>query len=142
VSDRQVDRARRLVPGAVFVRADMTSLELRSGCFDAVVALYSLIHVPLDRQPEVIDKLAAALVDGGLVLATVGWEAWTGVEQDWLGGGTPMWWSQADRATYGRWFEAAGLEVTGVEFVADQSSGHALVWARRRRRPADRLPTR
>ncbi len=50
ISDVQVERARRLVPGAVFLRADATDLDFPSGSFDAVVCLYALIHMPLDRQ--------------------------------------------------------------------------------------------
>jgi ubiquinone/menaquinone biosynthesis C-methylase UbiE len=42
MSDVQVERARRLVPGAVFLRADATDLDFPSGSFDAVVCLYAL----------------------------------------------------------------------------------------------------
>jgi len=133
ISERQIERARTLVPGASFLVGDMTRRILEPASFDAVVALYSLIHVPLGVQPSVIEQVSNCLVDGGLLLATVGWEAWTGSDSDWLGGGIEMWWSQTDQATYRTWLEAAGLDVVEGSFVPDGESGHALIWARRRR---------
>ena len=135
ISEQQIERARILVPGATFVVADMTRPFFEPASFDAVIALYSLIHVPLAVQPSVIEQVSDSLVDGGLLLATVGWEAWTGSDSDWLGGGVEMWWSQTDQANYRSWLEAAGLEVTRGSFVPDGESGHALFWARRRDRP-------
>jgi hypothetical protein len=72
------------------------------------------------------------LVDDGIVLATVGWDACSGSDGDWLGGGAEMWWSQADQATYRVWLEAVGLEVVQSSFVPEGDTGHALFWARRR----------
>jgi hypothetical protein len=40
----QLRRARRLVPAARFVQADMAALQLSPASTDAVVAFYSLIH--------------------------------------------------------------------------------------------------
>ena len=66
---------------------------------------------------------------GGLFAATTGYWAWTGVPEDWLGGGAPMWWSQADAGTYRSWIIQAGLTVEQEEFVPEGDSGHALFWA-------------
>jgi hypothetical protein len=112
----------------------MTHQTWEPGSFDAVVLLYSLIHVPLDAQRMVIKRVADCLADQGVLLVTVGWDAWTGSDGDWLGGGAEMWWSHADQATYLAWLEAADLEVAHISFVPDGESGHALVWARRRPR--------
>jgi hypothetical protein len=51
------------------------------------------------------------------------------VQEDWLGGGAPMWWSQADAGTYRSWITQAGLTVEQEEFVPEGDSGHALFWA-------------
>ena len=131
ISDVQVERARRLVPGAGFLRADVTDLDFQPGSFDAVVCLYLLIHLPLDRQPVLLRRIARWLRPGGWLLAVTGQEAWTGTADNWLGGTAPMWWSQADAATYRTWLTQAGLEVTGQEFVPEGDGGHALFWAQR-----------
>ncbi|MGH3631632.1 MAG: alpha/beta fold hydrolase, partial [Sciscionella sp.] len=72
ISDRQIERARRLVPEATFIRADATQVRFESRSFDAAVALYSLIHMPLDRQLDLLHSLADVLVEGGLLLLTAG----------------------------------------------------------------------
>jgi ubiquinone/menaquinone biosynthesis C-methylase UbiE len=131
VSDVQIERARRLVPGADFVRADATELEREEASLDAIVCLYTLIHLPLDAQPPLISRMARWLRPGGWLLATTGWQAWTGSDDGWLGGTARMWWSQADATTYHRWIGEAGLRVQAQEFVPEGDSGHALFWARK-----------
>lgn len=131
LSDVQVERARSLVPGATFVRADATALDLPYESFDAVVCLYALIHMPLDRQPGLLRDVARWLRPGGWLLATAGQDAWTGTEENWLGGPAAMWWSQADAATYRSWLQRAGLEIIDQGFVPEGGSGHALFWAHR-----------
>ncbi|MEV5695034.1 class I SAM-dependent methyltransferase [Micromonospora globbae] len=131
ISDVQIERARRLVPTATFLRADATQLELPPMSFDAVVCLYALIHMPLVDQPRLIDQVATWLRPGGWLLATTGHNAWTGTEDNWLDGPAAMWWSHADAPTYRTWLQQAGLEITSEGFVPEGSSGHALFWAQR-----------
>jgi len=131
LSDVQIERARRLVPGATFLRADATDVSFPTGSFDAVVSLYMFIHLPMDEQPPLIRRLAQWLRPGGVLLATTGHTAWTGTEADWLGGGASMVWSHPDADTYRGWISSAGLEVVSQEFVPEGSGGHALFWCRR-----------
>ncbi|MBO0867087.1 MAG: class I SAM-dependent methyltransferase [Micromonosporaceae bacterium] len=131
ISEVQIGRARRLVPAATFIRADATAIELPPASFDAVVCLYALIHMPLVEQPRLITRIAAWLRPGGWLLTTVGTSAWTGTEENWLGGPATMWWSQADAATYRSWLRGAGLTITAEHFVPEGTGGHTLFWARR-----------
>lgn len=134
VSDEMIARARELVPGATFIRADASdpaAVDLAQGSLDAVVAFYSLIHVPIDRQQQLIARLATWLRPHGLVVATVGHNAWQGRERAWLGSDVDMWWSHPDAATYRAWFEEAGLAVVHEELVPEGTSGHQLMVARR-----------
>jgi 2-polyprenyl-3-methyl-5-hydroxy-6-metoxy-1,4-benzoquinol methylase len=133
LSDVQIQRARRLVPAATFLRADITSLSFTPGSFDAVVALYSLIHMPLDAQPSLVRSFAQWLVPGGWLLLIAGWTAWTGSQDRWLGGESPMWWSHAGAQTYERWLTDANFDILRGEFVPDDGGGHSLFWGRRRR---------
>jgi SAM-dependent methyltransferase len=127
----QVERARRLVSTARFLHADAAEVHFPDSSFDAVVSLYALIHMPLDEQPPLLGRIGRWLRPGGWLLATTGQHAWTGTEDDWLGGGTPMWWSHADAATYRAWIEQAGLSVVTEEVVPEGDAAHALFWARR-----------
>lgn len=131
LSPVQIDRARQLVPGVRFACGDMTRVKLPYGAFDAVVSLYALIHVPLGQQPALLARIRSWLRPGGLLLATVGHEAWTGTEEDWRGvKGATMYWSHADVATYRRWFEAAGFEILAEDFQPEGSGGHTILLAR------------
>lgn len=130
ISDVQIERARQLVPAASFILADATELDFPPGSFDAVVCLYTLIHMPLDRQPLLLRRIGRWLRPGGWLLAITGQDAWTGTEDNWLGGPAAMWWSHADAGTYRSWISQAGLEITGQQFVPEGDGGHALFWAR------------
>lgn len=132
ISPVQVDRARRLVPEADFMCADMCEVEFPDASFDAVVCLYAIIHVPVDEQPSLIGRIARWLAPGGLFLVTAGETAWTGVEEDWLGvPGGDMYWSHADRATYRRWLIDAGFTVVCTAFIPEGDGGHSLFLLRK-----------
>jgi 2-polyprenyl-3-methyl-5-hydroxy-6-metoxy-1,4-benzoquinol methylase len=132
ISQVQVDRARQWVPAASFLRADATAVIFEPESFDAIVCLYVLIHVPLRDQAPLLERMATWLRPGGWLLASAGHRAWTGTEENWLGGGAPMWWSHADAGTYREWLTGAGFMVVDEEFVPEGEGGHALFWCRRR----------
>ena len=72
ISETQLEMARRNVPGATFLQADMTTLTFEPASFDAVVAFYSLTHVPRDEQAELLGRIRSWLRPGGLFLASMG----------------------------------------------------------------------
>ena len=131
ISERQIERARLLVPQATFMHADATRATFAEEAFDAVICLYSLIHMRLEAQPTFLSHVSRWLRPGGWLLATAGQWAWTGTEDNWLGGPAPMWWSHAGAADYRAWLEDAGLEIVSDGFIPEGSSGHALFWARK-----------
>ncbi len=59
LSGKQLDLARKLVPEATFLKADMTDLDFGPGAFDAVVAFHSIIHVPREDHPVLLDVCCA-----------------------------------------------------------------------------------
>lgn len=122
----QLRRARRLVPAARWVQADMAALHLRPASADAVVAFYSLIHVPLADQRALFPRIRGWLRPGGYFLAIVGAGQWTGTAP-YLG--TDMFWDHADAATYLRWLREAQLTPIWNRYVPEGSSGHTLVLA-------------
>ncbi|HXW66742.1 MAG TPA: class I SAM-dependent methyltransferase [Thermoplasmata archaeon] len=131
ISDVQIARARRLVPGARFLRADMTEVVLPTGTFGGVVCLYALVHVPVDEQPRLLAKVHRWLEEEGLFLVTTGATAWTGIEEGWLGSNAPMYWSQADATTYAAWLEDAGFRVLRRELVDAGRGRQALFLAQK-----------
>lgn len=129
ISPLQIDRARQLVPGATFLCDDMATFDVAAGSFDAVISFYALIHVPLDDQRHLFPRIRRWLRPGGFLLAIVGHDRWTGVE-DYMG--TPMFWDHADTATYLEWLEGDDIHPLWHRYVAEGASGHTLVLAQRR----------
>lgn len=126
-SSVQVERARVLVPAATFICADMTRVEFPVGSFAAITCLYALIHVPLEEQPAVLRNVHRWLRPAGVFMATVGRQAWTGIEKNWLGvEGGDMWWSHADSTTYRSWLTDAGFEIERETFVPEGTGGHTF----------------
>jgi len=128
ISEVQIDRARVLVPQAIFVCSDLVDFVLEPGSLDAVISLYALIHVPLEDQRTLFPRVFAALRPRGLLLVIVGHRRWSGVE-DYLG--APMFWDHADERTYLRWLDDEGFEVLWHRFVPEGDVGHTLALARR-----------
>lgn len=130
ISETQIARARQRVPHATFVRADMTEIAFPERSFQAVVCLYSLIHVPLAEQRALLSAIRRWLVPRGWFIVITGHESYEGVEENWLGSGVPMFWSHADARTYRRWLRQAGFEVLSQLLVPEGTSGHELFHAR------------
>jgi ubiquinone/menaquinone biosynthesis C-methylase UbiE len=122
----QLRRAQRLVPAARFVQADMATLQLRPASADAVVAFYSLIHVPVPDQRSLFPRVRRWLRPGGYFLAIVGAMQWTGTER-YLG--ADMFWDHADTATYLSWLQAARLTPIWNRYIPEGDGGHTLVLA-------------
>jgi peptide-methionine (S)-S-oxide reductase len=128
----QVRRARDLAPRAALLQADMGALAFAPGCFDAVTAFYSIIHVPMAEQPDLFRRVFRWLKPGGHFLAILGRQAWTGTEPDWRGvAGATMYWSHGDVSAYRRWLGEAGFALLREGFVPEDDGGHTLFLARR-----------
>lgn len=72
ISDAQISLARRLVPVGRFIRGDLLDFDAGPASYDAVVALYSLIHVPRRRYPELLARVRQWLSPKGWLLASFG----------------------------------------------------------------------
>ena len=123
----QLARARRLVPAARFVQADMAALHLRPASLDAVVSFYALIHVPLADQRALFPRIRSWLRPGGYLLAIAGAQRWTGTEP-YLG--AHMFWDHADTATYLEWLAAARFIPVWLRYIPEGAYGHSLILAR------------
>ncbi len=112
LSPVQVERARALVPAATFLCADMAEIGFEPGSFDAVVAFYSIINLPVEEHPALFPRIAGWLAPGGWLLAIVGRDPWTGVEDDFRGvAGVKMFWSHADVHRYRAWLAGSGFVI-------------------------------
>jgi SAM-dependent methyltransferase len=121
-SREQLRLAGRTVPAADRVQGDLTELPFSAGSFDAVVAYWSVIHVPLADHPTVFEEFARVLRPGGRLLACEGATEWVGENPDWLDSGTGMQWEIAGRETTDRQLASAGFDVTARRGVSESLS--------------------
>ena len=118
ISATQVELARRNVPTATFLHADMTALAFEPEAFDAVVAFYSLTHVPRDDVPPLLARIRDWLRPGGALLASFGVEDDPGtIEEDWLG--VDMYFSHFSAKKNRRLVAEAGLVVDSAEVLVE-----------------------
>jgi SAM-dependent methyltransferase len=139
ISPRQVERARAEVPGAEFVCADFTALELPEASFDAVASFYVFNHVPRELLAPLLGDIHRWLVadagstagkaggaqrssrppkaaGGGWLLTAFGQTdnpGWTG---EWLG--APTFFSSFPPEINSRLVREAGFSIAEDEVVA------------------------
>jgi ubiquinone/menaquinone biosynthesis C-methylase UbiE len=128
ISPVQITRAKNLIPQANFLCADMTKIDFPAASFNAVVAFYSIIHVPLDEQPGLLQKVYQWLTQDAYFMVIVGDRDFSGTENDWLGvKDAKMYWSHTDFLTYCQWFKEIGYSLIWNKFIPEGDSGHQLM---------------
>ena len=134
ISSEQIELARRHVPEETFIQSDMAALSFTPASFDAVIAFYSLTHVPRAEQAALLGRIAGWLRPGGLLMATMGaHDSPDTVEPDWLG--VPMFFSHFDADTNREMVRRAGLDIVDAEVVSEDENGELVefLWVVARR---------
>jgi SAM-dependent methyltransferase len=118
-SPRSVALARLEVPRARFVLADLARVAFAAGSFDAVIAFFSLIHVPREEHASVLADVARWLRPGGSFVVTLGVAPQA---EDWGSMlGARLFWSSWDREANLRLVAEAGLTIdTAVDETEDE----------------------
>lgn len=68
LSDEMVARARCLNPGITFSQGDMLALDVADAAWAAIVAFYSIIHIPRASVVSALGELGRTLQPGGWLL--------------------------------------------------------------------------
>lgn len=121
----QIERARQNAPQACFVLGDMASMDFAAGAFDAVVAFYSITHLPRSEHAPLIRKIAGWLRPGGRFVASFGT-----VEGDWSGEwlGTTMVFSHNAPEATRRMVCDAGLVIERAEVLKQDNEDQSFLW--------------
>ena len=129
LSSRQLELARANVPEAAFRQADMTALDLPTASLDAVVAFYSLTHVPVAELAGLLAAIHGWLRPGGVFLGSMGaYDSPDEVEDDWLG--VPMFFAHPGAKRNRALLRAAGfeLETATVEEEPEDRHDASFLW--------------
>ena len=136
ISERQLHLARAAAPEASLVQADFTALDCPAEAFDAVTALYSIVHVPRDEHPALFSRIRGWLKPGGLFLASLSHVGGPDRFEEWLG--VEMFFSGFDAETNSRLVHEAGFDllVDEVVWMHEPEGDTAFLWVLARK-PAD-----
>lgn len=140
ISAEQLRKARRAVPRATFIKADMATLTFPASHFGAVVALFSIIHIPCEEHEGLFRWVHAWLEPGGIFVFNSGATAtYRGYEEDWLG--APMFWSHHAPETTRRLIQRAGLQIMSerVETINEGHGPASFVWWTARKPEEERI---
>ena len=138
ISSAQIEMAKKLFSqsepesesGCVrFMQGDMTELEFDSRQFDAIVAMYSIIHLPRDEQTTMLQRIFDWLKPGGRILANFSATAFAGAsDPSWLGGKKgEMYWSGWGESGTRRILAEIGFEIEVDEIVTDSEEDNGAV---------------
>ena len=115
LSAAQLARARRRVPGAAYLHADLTTVEFPPRSVDAVASFYVLNHVPRELLAPLFARIHAWLRPGGLLLTTLGASDLPGWTGDFLG--APSYFAGFEPDENRRLLREAGFELLRDEVV-------------------------
>ena len=125
ISAGQLELARRNAPAARFVRADMVDLAFAPASFDAVVAFWTLIHVPREVHASLLARIHGWLKPGGLFAGTLG-SGDNPAEHVPDFYGAPMCWSHFDGDTNRGLLRGAGFDILQADEIEDE--GETPLW--------------
>ncbi len=123
ISRAQLALARTHASRATFLLADMCSLQFKPGSFDAIAAIYSIIHVPRTEHLGLLQNLYAFLKPGGKLFVVLGAGAWEGTEANWLDFGAEMYWSHFDAEGGLALLRSAGFSIAQSSIEPDTFIG-------------------
>lgn len=114
ISSQQLSLARQNVPQAKFILSDMVNLEFESNYFDAIVAFYSITHVPRLEHKQLLSNIYRMLKKGGLMMLTMGYgDSPDTISPDWFG--SPMFFSHFDGDTNLKLVQETGFNIIQAE---------------------------
>ena len=125
-SARQIEFARSNVPEAQFIHSDMMNVEFASASFDAVVAFYSITHVPREEHAILLQRIATWLKPSGIFLASLGADQLPASREEWLG--TEMFFSHYDAQTNEKLVRDSGFSIERAELVDEDNEHERFLW--------------
>lgn len=112
LSPTMIEVARRLNPAMRFEVADMRNMPAGDATVGAVVAFYSLIHIPRTEVPAVLREFRRVLTPSGRLLLAVHGGAGTMTSADFMGKKVPFEATLFDKNELVDLVEASGFDAT------------------------------
>ncbi|MCJ1326638.1 hypothetical protein MMC10_003303 [Thelotrema lepadinum] len=130
ISSAQIELAREYLVelnNIELKEGSMTELDFPDGEFDAVVAMYSIVHLDPEGQKLIFEKIRRWVKLGGLLLVNLGTEALPGrTAPGWLGM-KAAYWSSFGQEENERLIEDSGFKVLSSE-ISDDAGDARYGW--------------
>lgn len=133
ISQKHINFAKTQVPGATFIRADMSSVDFDEESYDAVISLYAIFHIPREEHRDLILSIHRMLKENGLTLLTLG----TGTEDEGDVGdfiGSKMVWSSYSLDENLRIVKDCGFEIVHWEEEGKKGYPEHHLWVLARKK--------
>ncbi|KAL5356164.1 S-adenosyl-L-methionine-dependent methyltransferase [Aspergillus floccosus] len=131
ISSAQIDLAKKHLPPSVrLIQGDMMGLQFEPEEFDAVVAMYSIIHLPREEQTTMLERIFRWLKPGGLALMNFSaGEIVASSDPSWLGAteGSVFWSGWGEHQTR-RILRDTGFELLQDDVAVDPEDGGDFLW--------------
>ena len=148
-SESQLAIARQNIPNAEFQLADISQLDFPDATFDAIACYYAIFHLPREEHPSILANFHRLLKPNGYLLISLGTSGGVGIEEDWLGGGAAMYWSNYDTETNIQMVRDAEFDIIWHRLIAEtlieegddpEEAGHHLfIFAQKKQHSTENL---
>ncbi len=116
ISEVMIDLARTNVPKGTFIHADIMSVEFPLVHFDAVVAFYSIFHLPREEHVHLFSRIHQWLKPGGYLMAMVAMKEQSAfTNEDFFG--VEMVWSSYGLSEYLIILDKLGFKILAVSIL-------------------------
>ena len=121
ISAAQLDIARARLPGLQFIHGDMMELDFPDESFDGIAAFFSILHLPREEQPKMLQKVLGWLKKGAHLVVNFGTGDAEEIKGQWFG--AEMFWSSYEPDVMKEILEKVGFELlkTAVLDGTDES---------------------
>ncbi len=138
ISSKMLRQAQANVPDARFVHGDISSIEFAKSSFDAVVAFYSIFHLPREEHRALFHRILHWLKPGGYLMCTLTRYDEAAYTEEFYG--QTMYWSNYSLAEYRKILDGLGFTLLSTSGIghgySDDSEApredHPLVFAAKR----------
>ena len=129
ISAVQIAEARKVLPDARLILGDIVAQHFDDASFDAVICLYTIIHLPRNEHEPLLQRIAHWLRPAGTLLMTVGrTDTPASTEPDFFG--ATMYWSHFETDWYVDALERLGFEILSRGVLGLPSEQHPVLLAR------------
>ncbi len=128
LSSSMIELARKNVPEAFYKVKDMLELKDNEYCVEGIVSFYAIFHTPREKHQKILNKFSSFMPNGGILLITMGYDTWEGINNDFHG--AKMFWSHYGAEKNRKLVENAGFAVLLDEIDNSGGEKHQIILAK------------